>query len=129
EGFNIGLAFDYREDGPSMTGADSWAWAAAFYASFQASEKIKLNGRADYTRGTDGTYYDTGFNGVSDKSNELLGLTGTLDYTLWDNVLTRLEARWDHAYHGHPYSGTTAFGLPPSNKNAITLALNLVYKF
>src|SRR5437763_2173607 len=56
EGLSVGAAFDYRFGGPSAAtvayaGGNSWAYAIAGYASFQANEKWKFNIRGDYTEG------------------------------------------------------------------------------
>lgn len=122
EGLSLGLAADYREDGVGILGTSHYAWATALYASFQATEKLRLNARADYTKGSDGTYYDGGNVIGADDSNELGSLTLTADYSLWANVITRAEVRWDHAM-----SGDRPF--PDTNKDAVTLAANFIYKF
>jgi hypothetical protein len=136
EGLSLGAAFDYRANGlnvltPTLTGdAKNYAFALAGYLSFQASEKWKLNARLDYTKGSDGTYYDGGGtwtagvytgNGLSDSANEIFGTTLTADYALWANVLSRLELRWDHSAHDAPFGD--------SDENAVTVTANFVYKF
>jgi hypothetical protein len=94
-GLAVGGAFDYREDGANtVTPGKNWAWAAAGYLSYEITKDFKLNGRADYTEGSDGTFFTAGHR------NELLGLTLTADYALWANLVTRAEIRWDHAFHG-----------------------------
>jgi len=113
EGFSVGGAFDYQD------AADAYyVWALAGYASFAATEKLTLNARLDYTRGSAGYWY-----GAADGNrDELFALTGTLDYQLWDNVLSRLELRWDTCLSDDtPYAD--------ADKNAVTLAANLVYMF
>jgi hypothetical protein len=116
EGLAIGGAFDYRSDGvkASLPNNNNWAWSAAVYASM-AVDKLKLNARADYTRGSDGTYY------IAGEDNELGSLTLTADYSLWENVITRLEARWDHSFEGSPFDA--------DEENAVTVAANVIYKF
>src|SRR6266480_2638033 len=79
EGLAIGAAFDYRFGGPSAnnpltglpfyTAGNSWAYAIAGYASFQANPKWKFNIRGDYTEGTDGTFYDRGHDGLKNLQN------------------------------------------------------------
>jgi len=126
QGLSFGLAFDYRDSGvaaalPVVAGE---TWTAAGYLSWQATEKMRLNFRADYGKGSDGSFYDAGIAGLADKKNELGALTFTLDYSLWANVVTRGEVRWDHAFNGeHPYGGADM------DKDAVTLAANFVYKF
>src|SRR6266487_1152773 len=130
EGFSVGGAFDYRFNGPNtVTLGDNWAWAIAGYASFQANEKWKFNLRGDYTEGSDGTYY----NRIGSNQNRLGALTLTADYALWANVISCAELRWDHSMSGDkPYGGTVnaATGAVTGlQHNAVTLALNLIYKF
>jgi hypothetical protein len=114
---------------------NNWAWAVAGYVSFQANEKWKFNLRGDYTEGSDGTYYNRA-NPVTvpGLQNRLGALTVTADYALWANVITRAELRWDHSMSGDsPYGGTTTAdavtGVTGGQHNAVTLALNLIYKF
>src|SRR6266480_3206558 len=121
EGLSVGAAFDYRFGGPSAAtvayaGGNSWAYAIAGYASFQANEKWKFNIRGDYTEGTDGTFYDRGAAGKN-LQNRLGALTITSDYALWANVVSRAELRWDHSTSGDkPYGGTVP-GVP-NQRNA-----------
>ena len=121
EGLQVGAAWDYRENAPGIGLAGdnvNDAYAVALYASY-GMDKWKLNLRADYTQATTGTFYalpgDTG-------RNELGSLTGTIDYSLWENVLTRLELRYDRAL-----SGDKPFG--EADEQAFTIALNAIYKF
>jgi len=127
EGLVVGASYDYM-DGPPLAFAapnkSGYANAATLYTSYQATEKLKLNGRAEYTTATKGFWYPPGVSG----NEKLLGLTGTLDYALWVNVVSRLEARWDHSLNAdRPYGGTAA--APGGEKNVVTVALNLIYKF
>jgi len=119
-GLTGGLAFDYKFNGGTGIVKDSWAWAGAVYAAYQTTEKLKFALRGDWTEGSNGTYY-----GGTDK-NELLGLTLTTDYSLWSNLITRLEARWDHAI-----GGDRPFFAPGSvaDRNVFTVALNTIFKF
>ena len=120
EGLNIGAALDYRDDGLNAVTPDNHAWTAALYASFAATEKLKLNARADYAKGSNGTWYTAA--GADD--NELGSLTVTADYSLWANVVTRAEVRWDRSLSGDEiYHGTD------NDQNAVTVAGNFVYKF
>ncbi len=131
EGLGLGAAFDYRWNGPTVDGAvseapitpgDNWAYAIAGYATFQATEKLKFAGRADYTSGSDGTFFDAGTGDVSDQQNELFSFTATAEYALWANVITRAELRWDHCL-----SDDKPYGL--SDENALTLAANVIFQF
>jgi hypothetical protein len=118
-GLSVGAAFDYRDDGPTIVGSN-YAWTGALYASFQATEKLKLNARGEYAKGSNGTWYAT----PTADDNQLGALTLTADYSLWANVVTRGEIRWDHNMGGDEiYHGTDR------DVNAVTLAANFVYKF
>jgi len=117
EGLQVGAAWDYRQDAAGLTANNvNDAYAVALYASY-GMDKWKLNLRGDYVQGTSGTFYVT-----PNDRNELLSITGDLDYSLWENVLTRLEVRYDRAL-----SGDKPFGI--SQEQALTVALNAIYKF
>src|SRR5687767_5190068 len=119
EGLSVGVALDYRDDGPNAVSANNYAWAAALYASFGVTEKLKLNGRLDYAKGSEGTWYTSGGN-----DNQLGSATVTADYSLWANVVTRAELRYDRNLGGDSnYHETDA------DSGAVTLAGNFVYKF
>jgi hypothetical protein len=126
-GLSVGAAFDYRDNGPSFVAANAGsnnAWVLAGYGSFAATEKLKLNLRAEYAKGSDGTYFDGGTLGAADHKNRLGEITFTADYSLWANVLTRAEVRFDHAFGSdRPFGGTD------TDRNALTFAADFVYKF
>ena len=118
-GLSVGLAYDYQSLG-SGAAAGSWANTYALYLSFQASEKLKLNGRIDFAKSSNGVFYTAP--GAND--NELLAFTLTADYSLWENVVTRAELRWDKSIGGDaPFAATTG------NTQSLTAALNVIYKF
>jgi len=122
EGLSLGAAIDYRDDG-NIGMLSSHAATFALYASYQATEKLKLNGRAEYAKGSVGTWYGAGLAPTAD-DNQLGALTFTADYSLWANVVTRGELRWDHNMGGDDiYNGTDA------DSDALTLTANFVYKF
>jgi Putative beta-barrel porin-2, OmpL-like. bbp2 len=126
EGLSVGLAFDYKDSSSSVgSGMPSYAWASAGYISYQATEKLKLNGRVDYTKASNGTY--TGYGPTAGADGEQLGsLTLTADYSLWANVVTRLEARYDRAMGGDEVMPART---PNGSDDAFTLAANVIYKF
>lgn len=97
-------------------------WSVAGYASFQATEKLSFHGRAEYLKDRG----DQQILGLD--SDKVLGVTGTVQYDLWENVLSRLELRWDHSLSGNKTFGADEFG-DPDRKNAWMLAGNIVYKF
>jgi hypothetical protein len=114
-GVKAGAAFDYAHDLGGVGGATARTYAG--YLSFQATEKMSLHARAEYADIDD--VYAFG---------DIFALTGTLEYDLWRNVLSRLELRWDHNASGNDSFGGATPGAP-NRKNEYLLAANLIYKF
>ena len=136
-GVAVGLAFDYTT---GMQYEDSYAEALGGYVSWQISEKLKLNGRADWAKGYNGSAVGAGYHGAfgytsaGDDRNELFSLTATADYALWKNVISRLEFRWDTTLTSDtPFGGTVAAagGTQPvdGDKTAVSLLANFIYQF
>src|SRR5207249_1058922 len=103
------------------------------YASFQATEKLSLHARGEYFWQPSANASFTGpfSNGqFTSLPGKVLALTGTLQYDLWKNVLSRLEVRWDHAADGLPaYGGDLSSPTPvPEKKNSLLVAANIIYK-
>jgi hypothetical protein len=124
-GLSVGAAFDYRTDAPGIT-VENRAYSVGGYLSYAFTEKLHLNDRIEYLNADAGTFYSPAAPGSQPNTREkFLSNTLTLDYSLWDNVLTRAEFRWDHSLDGdRPFGGN----LNPQ-KNAVMLAANIIYKF
>jgi len=119
---SVGLAYDYTT---GINFDDSYANALAAYLSYQATEKLKINTRADWANGSNGVY---GYTAATAGHDELFSLTCTADYSLWANTITRLEFRWDSCLTGDtPYGGTIP-GIGET-KNYTSLLLNVIYQF
>jgi len=122
-GMKIGASLDVVDDlhiGGVNVGS---AWAAAIYSSFQLSEKAGIHARAEYARNSGGIWNTGG--GVKD----VFALTGTLQYDLWKNVISRLEVRWDHAMDSRrSFDPLDAFG-SGGKRNEFLVAANFIYKF
>lgn len=144
ETLKLGIAYDYAAlhdnvigeestTGDEITTGGQHAYAVAGYVSLQATEKLSLHGRAEYAKFSQGLVQDA--DGVQRGAAEkMISLTGTIQYDLWANVLSRLEVRWDHQAGGH--SGDAFGGEDPGNgdpydgkKDAILVAANIIYKF
>jgi hypothetical protein len=128
----LGAAFDVADFNSSgfFTGASippgvynigAEVWTVAGYASWQATEKLSLHARGEYANAR----VASPVSGHED----LIAFTGTIQYDLWKNVLTRLEFRWDRSVAGPPIFGGDVPGLPGTQHNAVMLAANVVYKF
>ncbi len=132
-GLAIGAAYDYRgttQNGPVNS---TYANAVSMYLSYQATEKLKLNNRVELASGTAGTWVGT-TRGTANigtaNQDEFFGETFTVDYSLWANVISRVEFRWDHDMKGGPgVFGSTNPDGTARDKNAFSLALNVIYKF
>ena len=96
EGVSLGVAYDDR----TQHGAASDSDAVALYAVWDVSDGVSLAGR-----------YDT----IDNDSDSSSMWTATLGYSIWDNVLTRLEYNIES---GHKERGDSA-----------GFALNLYYQF
>ncbi len=117
DNLSLGVAYDY------LGGDDSgWANALAGYLVYRATEKLTLAGRVEWANGSPGTYGT----GRTKDEDEFIGVTGTVDYRLWANVITRLEVRWDQDLA----DGPPAFGGAKNPaENVVSLALNVIYNF
>ncbi len=138
EGWSVGAAWDYQGSSAAGPNTSYYANAVALYLSAGVTEKLKINLRADYTTASTGFYY--GNSGLdTDAQNALMSVTTTVDYSLWENVISRLEVRWDRQLTGGVadanggvgggiFGGGVGAG-GSADMNALTVALNLIYKF
>ena len=115
EGLRLGASFDFVND-PVLGGNDGYV--AGLYASFKATDKMSFHVRGEYAKDA-GLPFAAGPGAAN--PTKVGAVTATLQYDLWENVISRLEARWDHSMDGSdPYNG---------KKNDYLLAANLIYKF
>jgi hypothetical protein len=135
---------DVLVDGATDTD-ESYFQSIAGYCSYKATEKLTLSARFEYADGIGlgaladennggvGGIYGAASGSFDNPLHKVLALTGTVQYQLWENVISRVEVRWDHAadgseaFGGTPYS--TVFGGLPDKKNEVTIAANVIYKF
>jgi hypothetical protein len=137
----VGAALDYVQNlgggGSSSSHYGPYAYSYSYhsdvavlglYSTYKATDKLSLNARGEFIRsmgkyagsysysGTppvhtsySGGYHTTGFE-----------LTGTVEYDLWANVISRVEVRWDH-------ESTPNYG--EYNRSSLGLYANVIYKF
>ena len=123
-GLKAGVSYDYAGvSGQPLTRGfphvSGYANAAGLYVSYQFTEKLALYGRGEYASSNARNVL---------LAHELFETTGTLQYDLWKNVLSRIEFRWDHAADdSHPFGGAVA-GQGTKNNSYILLA-DFAYKF
>ena len=129
KGWRFGASYDYA----SRTENRADAWAGTLYSSYQLTEKASLHLRGEYAE-TDSNAFGTAPDGpLSNGDSKLFGVTATVQYDLWKNVISRLEFIWDHQagdnnmtrFGGSPEKGSTSGNL----MNRYTLALNVIYRF
>ena len=124
-GLKVGAAWDYLELA-NWGGTGGTVWTAAMYASYQATEKLSLHLRGEYIE--DHTFGYIISNSGTDRT-KIYALTATAQYDLWKNVISRLEVRWDHSDDGKIFGRPSSESGDPSEKNAVMVAANFIYKF
>lgn len=128
-GLRTGIAFDYVENLGGTDGVSDYqddAWVMGFYFSYQATEKLSLHARGEYGD----LRYKLTIPGFDDRGHEYMtGLTGTVQYDLWKNVLSRIEVRWDqmHTKGTTVDIGTTEYDYV--NATQMGVYANFIYKF
>jgi hypothetical protein len=120
-GLTLGFAIDYVDGLATGVADGSEATAYALYASFKATDKLSVHGRAEFAQ------FGEAAGGAPNLS--VWTLTGTVQYDLWENVLARLEFRYDDFRHGANVLGGTSFSGAPVTDTAYAVIANLVYKF
>ena len=122
EGIAIGVAYDDRQWG---NGGDSDS--VALYATYSLSEDASLSVR-----------YDNGTAEFAGAEDSFENLALTLDYSIWENVLTRFEMGWEsgvgalglNAVTGGARPSTSANGgVYDGHGNSSYFALNAFYSF
>jgi hypothetical protein len=129
---SVGVAYDYvavanstttdPDTGDTVNHNSGYQNATALYVLWQATDKLSFNTRADYL--TQSQYLTS-----SGMPRKAFGLTETVQYDLWKNVISRLEFRWDHSACGEEAYGGTDANAAPSLKNTFLVAANIIYKF
>lgn len=121
KGLKVGAAYDYLRvsEQPLTHNKSAYANAVALYAAYQLTEKLTLLGRGEYA--------SSGARSVF-LARKVFATTGTLQYDLWKNVVSRFEFRWDHSADGSEAFGGTVPGAG-TKKNSYILLANMVYRF
>ena len=104
--------------------SQTW-WGIAMYASYKLTKVITLSGRAEYLHSDPGYY--TKF-GASETNNDDFSETLTASFAVWDNLLTRVEYRYDHVVTGANFApGQIVGSAVYHDQNEISL--EAVYSF
>jgi hypothetical protein len=112
--FNYGPAFD----------SNTW-YGVALYASYKLTKVITLSARGEYL------HEDASFNpkfGVAGVAQDDFSETLTASFSIWDNLLTRVEYRFDNVANG-----STGFIIPTNNvatyQSQNEISVEAVYSF
>ncbi|HAV64639.1 MAG TPA: hypothetical protein DCY13_20015 [Verrucomicrobiales bacterium] len=120
DGLSLGLAWDYAGAEPSIFGGgaiDGYHQNVfGVYLSHQTTEKLSLHARGEFAKG------NLIYTQTDASEGEIWSAVGTIQYDLWDNVLSRLEVRYDNAEDGVASLGW-------SKRDEVLVALNLIYNF
>jgi hypothetical protein len=137
----VGGAFDYL----NAYDIGAYTWDLAGYSTFQVNDKLSFNLRAEYLNAGGNTAFGTSVNGGAFSTGFPYGvaaggkqqaqeITATVQYSLWANVLTRVEFRWDHVNHGSGYASagdqtSSVTGVATQQQDAYLLAVQAIYTF
>jgi len=126
--FTGGASFDFAQNyggGYEVTGYyySENVLALGLYGTYKATDKLSFSGRGEYVEG------DEYGNGDYTASANLVEVTGTVEYDMWANVQTRVEARWDQNLSGADALGGPASFLSTDERCAVGLYANVIYKF
>jgi hypothetical protein len=134
----VGAAFDFLDlhnGGLVGNPSDDSVWNIALYSSYQVTDKLVFNLRAEYLdNGNSSPVSNPIVLNSAYAGNEAEEFTATAQYNLWANVISRLEFRWDHVEHGNAFGFSStdvsaANTSGTSRSNDFLLALNLIYQF
>ena len=116
-GLTAGLAYDYVDYSIARGPGNAEINNIGVYSTYKVTEKLSVSGRYEYGWRGNSTS-GTGTISQGDLPNDTCywGLTGTIQYDIWQNVISRLEIR-----HEEDSSFTESCGTG--------LYLNLIYKF
>jgi hypothetical protein len=142
KGLSFGLSWDSINNSDAglvytSQPVEGYASAMAGYMSYHIPDtKLTLNTRAEYAHGSEFDYLFPG-EGVRNSKGQwvtpqeakVFALTETVEYKLWgDNVITRLEGRWDTSFDGANMFGGTIQN-QPTKYYELMFAANVIYKF
>ncbi|MBI4430357.1 MAG: porin [Candidatus Omnitrophica bacterium] len=112
--YNLDYAFEANLIGDNAKG--DW-WGHAVYARYQFTDKWAASVRAEVLNDEDGVRV------VAGTQAEWYEITGTLEYKPWENTITRLELRSDHA-DKDVFTGNNQV-----NDNQTSLSSEIMYLF
>ncbi len=113
-------------EGGNLHDSNTW-FGAALYAQYKVNKVVTLAARGEYLHSDEAANPIFGY---ADVNQDDFSETLTASFAIWDNLLTRVEYRYDHVV-----SGTTAGGSPTTVNNVANyqdqdeVSLEAVYSF
>jgi hypothetical protein len=127
----VGAALDYFGSDKALNVGSSYTWDAAAYATVQVTDKLSINGRAEYLSDAStllGLYAGNVYPSFASEVHAE-EVTITAQYNLWANVISRVEFRWDHVEGGTPFGANNGVTGDPNQANSYLIAANFIYQF
>ncbi len=145
---SFGSGSDGSAFGFESPDSNTW-WGVALYAQYKVNKVITLAARAEYlhadgalepkfgTTGTVASNFSNGPSAISDvaqQNQDDFSETLTASFAIWDNLLTRVEYRYDHVVSGSTNPGNVTSFSPGANNVATysdqnEISLEAVYSF
>jgi hypothetical protein len=128
DGLTLGIAWDHRELKPAAGGTDE-AMTLNAYLSYELTDDLTFNGRTEWAKGDAGTWGTV--KTLTGDDEEIFALTATAQYDIWENVLSRLELRWD----SDQGDGPDIFNNPPQDETSnpesdnVSLTWSMVFNY
>jgi hypothetical protein len=116
QGGNAGNAFP---SGGGVNDSNTW-YGVALYASYKLTKVITVSARGEYLHEDEALNPKFGIAGVD---NDDFSETLTASFSIWDNLLTRIEYRYDHLTNGALGGNVATYG------NQDEISVEAVYSF
>jgi len=122
-------SFGSGSDGSTFSGvgdSNTW-WGAALYASYKVNKVITLSARGEYLHSDPAEFEKFGaFQTNADDFSETL----TASFAIWDNLLTRVEYRYDHVVNSAQFDPTVVGQVGSATyQDQNEISLEAVYSF
>jgi hypothetical protein len=152
-GFNIDLGYNGASGFPAhstlveeqpaggVQDSNTW-WGIALYSQYKFNKMFSLAGRAEYLHSDQARFPKFGDQNNTDpdgdefvpQNQDDFSYTLTASFNIWDNLLTRVEYRYDHFNPGlsgdnQPRTSDIEAGLLYHSTDQNEISINMVYSF
>jgi hypothetical protein len=120
--------------GPQGAADSNTFWGGALYASYKFNKVLTLSARGEYIHEDGALNPQFGGATLAQQSVDDFSETLTASFAIWDNLLTRIEYRYDHVATGSTNPGNITRQGPGANNVATyndqnEISLEAVYSF